>query len=412
MKHSTTTRLALRNTLRRRTRTLLTAGMVVCSVALLLVALSWLRGIFGTLLTNAAALDGHVRIVTRPFAAHEELLPLYENIADTSAVQKLLLAQPHVREVQPRIITGVTVTVGEEIGDVLAPVIGGSLDYFRDKLAAKDKLLAGRFFSGADDEVIAGAKLVEELGAKLGDELVMLGMTQDGSLSSIKAKLVGIVNMGGGRLDQQAFVPLSRVQYLTDIPEGATELLVYAERFEDAAELAGQLSALPALKDYDVRAWSQREPWKTITGTMGVIEGIIVSVVVFLTALGIWNTMMMSVLERTHEIGVLRALGLSRWGTVRMFVGEALAIALVGGLAGLALGAYPAWWLEKYGLHLGSRVAASSSIQITETVYGQLTWSSAGSALGLGMLMALLGSLVPALRASSIEPVSAMKSGR
>jgi len=412
MKHSTSTRLALRNTLRRPTRTVLTAGMVVCSVALLLVALSWLRGMFGGLLTTAAALDGHVRIVTRPFAAREELVPLYENIAETAPLVERLRAAPRVTAVLPRIVTGVTVSVGEEIGDVLAPLIGGELSYFRDKLGVADKLTAGRFFSGSGDEVIAGVKLVEELGAKLGDELLLLGMTQDGSLSPIKPKLVGIVRMGGGRLDQQLFVPLPAVQFLTDIEGGATELLVYGERFDEAPQLARELAALPELATYDVRAWSVREPWKSLSGTMRAIEGVIVAVIVFLTALGIWNTMMMSVLERTHEIGVLRALGLSRWGTVRMFVGEALAIAFVGGLLGLALGAFPAWWLQEHGIHLGSRVAASSNVVVSETVYGRLTWDAALSSLGLGLLMACLGSLVPALRAASIEPVSAMRSGR
>jgi len=202
------------------------------------------------------------------------------------------------------------------------------------------------------------------------------------------------------------------VQYLADIPDGATELLVYGERFEDAPALAAHLTALPELASFDVRDWSAREPWRSLSGTMRAIEGVIVAVIVFLTALGIWNTMMMSVLERTHEIGVLRALGLSRWGTVRMFVGEALAIALVGGLLGLLLGAYPAYWLEKHGIHLGERVAASSNVVLTETVHGRLTLDSALYALGLGLLMACLGSLVPALRAASIEPVSAMRSGR
>ena len=95
-----------------------------------------------------------------------------------------------------------------------------------------------------------------------------------------------------------------------------------------------------------------------------------------------------------------------------MFVGEALAIAFVGGLLGLALGAFPAWWLQEHGIHLGSRVAASSNVVVSETVYGRLTWDAALSSLGLGLLMACLGSLVPALRAASIEPVSAMRSGR
>lgn len=412
MKLSTTTRLALRNATRRRTRTLLTAGMVVFSAAMLLVALSWLRGVFGALLNTATSVGGHVRIVTTEFAAREELLPLYENLPDTAPLSQLLAAQPGVTTVEPRIMTGVTVTVGEEIGDVFAPVIGASERYFRERVGARDHLIDGAWFSGAEDEAIAGAKVVEQLRARLGDELILLGVTQDGSLSPIKVRLTGVVRLGGGALDQQIFVPLERARYLTDIPQGATELLAYTHDYEDASALADQLRSVPELKTLTVQAWSSREPWKSLSSTLRGVRNVIVAVIVFLTALGIWNTTMMSVLERTHEIGVLRALGLSRWGTVRMFVGEAITIALSGGTVGVLLGLYPAWWLEQHGIHVGERTAANAGTLVSETVRADLTLGTVLGALGLAMLMAAIGSLVPALRAASVQPVAAMRTGR
>jgi putative ABC transport system permease protein len=161
-----------------------------------------------------------------------------------------------------------------------------------------------------------------------------------------------------------------------------------------------------------VQAWSEREPWKSVASSVSGVQSVIVVIFVLLTALGIWNTMMMSVLERTHEIGVLRAMGLSRAGTVGLFVGEALTIAVAGGLLGVALGVYPAWWLETHGIRIGERTAASVSLGISEVVRGDLTGAIVAAAFALGLLMALLGSLVPALRAASIAPVSAMRTGR
>lgn len=409
---STSVKLALRNTTRRRTRTLLTAGMVVLGVALLLLSLSWISGIFGSILTTATALGGHVRVVQPQFAAREELSPLYENLSPVAPLEAAVRAQSGVAGVEPRITTGVTISKGDQIGDVFGLVVGASDRYFRERTGAKDKLVVGRWFSGEQHEAILGTKVAKELGAKIGDELILVGTTQDGSISPIKTTLVGIAQLGAGALNQQIFVPLSLVQYLVDIEGGATELLVYAEHYEQAGALATQLRALPALHNLSVQAWSEREPWRSLAGTINGMQGVIVGVIVFLTALGIWNTMMMSVLERTHEIGVLRAMGLSRWGTVRLFVGEALAIALLGGAVGVLLGAYPAWLLETRGISIGERTAASSSLMVSETLYGDLNWSVALTAFSLGLLMALIGSLVPALRAASIQPVAAMRGGR
>jgi putative ABC transport system permease protein len=412
---ATTARLAMRNTLRRRARTLLTTGMVVLGVALLLVALSWVRGASGSLLTGAAALGGHVRVVDPDYAAREELLPLHENLPEIAPLVEKVRGQPGVVAVEPRILTGVTVTVGQEIGEVFAMVVGASEPYFRERMEAKAKLTAGRWFSGAEGEVIAGAQVVAQAHAKVGDELVMLGTTQDGSLSPIKGRLIGVVR-AGGLLDRQVLVPLARLQYLTDIPGGATELLVYGRRYQDAAVLASQLkNALagdPGSAGLAVQSWSDREPWKSIASTVRGVETVIVFIFVLLTALGIWNTMMMSVLERTHEIGVLRAMGLSRAGAVGLFVGEAVAIAVVGGVVGVALGLYPAWWLESHGIRIGERTANSVNLGFTEVVRADLTGDTVLAAFALGLLMALAGSLIPALRAASITPVSAMRSGR
>ena len=187
---------------------------------------------------------------------------------------------------------------------------------------------------------------------------------------------------------------------------------MYGERFQDAAALSARLAGVAALRGLAVQSWSEREPWKSVSSSVRGVEAVIVMIFVLLTALGIWNTMMMSVLERTHEIGVLRAMGLSRAGAVALFVGEALAIAVVGGVLGVGLGIYPAWLLESRGLSIGARTAENVSIGFTETVRGDLSGEIVVVAFALGLLMAFIGSIVPALRAASIAPVAAMRTGR
>ena len=410
----TLVRLAVRNTTRKLARTLFTAGMVVAGVALLVLGLTWIDGVTGQMLREAGNISGHVRLVTRAYADREILAPLYENIPEIEPVEAMLLARKGVIGVEPRIVTGGTVTVGEEIGDVFARVVAARRSYFVDRVRADEKLQEGRWFADDADEVVVGHRVAEQLGAKVGQEIVLLGMTQYGSMSPIKGRLVGITKRGSSILDGQVMVPLSKGQWLTDIPTGATELLVYTDRYQDGPALGARLRASEIFQSnkYDISAWTEREPWASMMGSMKGVRGFVVFLIVLLTALGIWNTVMMSVLERRHEIGVLRAMGMARRSVVALFVGESLAIAGVGGLVGAALGSIPSWLLEKYGVHLGEQAVSASEIPLSETMYGDLTLQVVMIAFGLGLVMALVGSLVPAFRAASVPPVTAMRSGR
>ena len=415
MSDRTLLKLALRNATRRPMRTALTAGMVVAGTALLVVCLSWLQGMFGPMLHDATNAAGHVAVRQPAYVQREQLMPLYENLAEVGPLIEAIGQQPGVVEVHPRITTGATLTVDEEIGEVFGLVDGGSKAYFTERQNLDADLVdGGRWFEDGAEEMVLGARVAEEAGAKPGDEAVLLGVTQDGSLSTIKGTVVGIVSAGTGAVDRSIYIPLARAQWMTDIPDGAIELLVYGEDYEDAAALAGTLSAVPALADLSVQAWSTRPPWNQMGPMVDGIWAFLVFVTVFLAALGIWNTMMMSVLERTDEIGVLRAMGLRRRGAVGLFVVEALVLGVVGGLVGVALGAIPAWYLASHGLELSEQVTANmgGQLPIRTTIKAALDGGIFVSAFACGVLMALIGSVLPAIRAALISPVTAMRSGR
>jgi len=406
-------RLSARNVLRHRARTLLTAGMVAMGVALLIVSVSWIAGIFGHMLAQATAMAGHVRIVSKEYAAREQLAPLYENIHPVEPLVAMLMAQPGVRAVYPRIATGVTVAVGEEIGEVFAQVLGAPAAYFKDDLKVVAYVEQGRWFEG-DGELVMGYHVARQAGVEVGDDVVLLGMTQDGSLSPVRGTLVGILRGGTSFFDRQVFLSLDQAQWLVDIPDGAIEILVFGDRYQDAADLAGSLRMLPELGDLSVKAWRERDPWAGMMEMVQGIQGVVVFFVVLLAALGILNTMMVSVLERTGEVGVLRAMGLGRGGVVGIFLLEALVISCAGGGVGVLLGIAPAWILETRGIELGETVATSlsSDIPFTATVYADLSAEIVASAFLLGLMAAVVGSAIPAIRAAGIKPVVAMKNRR
>jgi putative ABC transport system permease protein len=146
---------------------------------------------------------------------------------------------------------------------------------------------------------------------------------------------------------------------------------------------------------------------------VGAMQGIIGFVFVFITALAIFNTMTMSVLERTNEIGVMRSMGLTRLGAVGMFLVEALFIGLLGGLGGACLGSLPAWYLEVKGVQIGNIAEQmGENFPMQSHFYADLTPEIFVNTVILGLVIALLGALLPAARAAFIQPVIAMKARR
>lgn len=406
--------LAMRNALRNVVRSALTALAVILGTAMLVLAMAWIEGVFDDMLESVTGNIGEVRIVDPDFAAREQLMPMYENIADVGPVLEAVRAAPGVKSAHPMIRTGVTVTVGEEIGEVFAMALGSDPVWYEERLGLRGSLVEGAWFTDAPEEALIGQRVATRTGAKVGDEMVALGVTQDGSISPVKVKVVGIVAAGSALVDQSVFMRIERLQWLTDIPSGALEVLVYGEHRDQAPELAATLATLPATQDLQVQAWTAREPWAGMVGVTGVMQAIISGIIIFVTALGVWNTMTMSVLERTGEIGVMRAMGLTRTGAVSLFVIEALAIAVVGGALGVALGALPAYALEIHGFTMGDDVAQnmSADFPMKTTFYADMNWNVAIKGFLVGLTMAFVGAGPPALRAASIQPVTAMRSRR
>ena len=332
--------------------------------------------------------------------------------------------------------------------------------YFAEIMELPDRLIEGQWFSewspetpppDRADEAILGRVLAKQLGVGAGDEIILLGSDS----WRARARVIAVADTGNGLYDKQAYLPLETVQEMAELGDGAFEILLFSEDADQAAEL--QEAIAPVLARYtpppveneeeasvipdipvfegmepiDVledptedatppetvsltsQVWFEKEPIKTIIEVSGAILGTIATIIVFITALGVLNTMLMSVLERTAEIGVLRAMGMSRSTLVGIFVVESILISLVGGLIGASLGSGIAIAMRSRGVDLGSAAeSAPDTLPINRVLYPEWEPEMALIAAGLALVMALLGAFLPAIRALKIEPVTAMRSRR
>lgn len=418
--------LAIRNALRNQRRSLLTALTVLLGTALLTIGLSWISGVFSSMITSATQSIGMVRVASKDYIDKEQLAPLYHNLPRTGPLITAIEAVPGVRAAWPRIQMGVAASKGgQELGETFGLMVGAPVGYFDREMGLRARVAEGRFFSDdpelAKDEALVGAALARQMEIRAGDKAIFVGQTQDGSMAPVEVTVAGVVDTGVGSFDKQIYLPLEKARWMADIPDGAIEVLVFGGTPAEAGALSAAVtSAVAPLADdvgvgvLVVQPWSARDPWASMLVTARFVLGIVGGIIVFVSALGVLNTMLMSVMERTAEIGVLRALGLSGPGTVVMFVVEAMAIAAVGGLIGVVLGSAGGLWLETVGVDLGARVAANMppTLPANRVLRADWTPTLALAALLLGQLMALLGAAIPALRATAIQPVAAMRARR
>lgn len=405
--------MAIRNLGRNWFRTLLTSLTVTLGVALLITALSFVGGVFWGILEKVSQQAGQVRVTTLAYAQRDQLMPLIENMPDTDPIVAALKATPGVIAAYPHLAMGVTGAVGDnEIGEQFGLLHGAPTEYYTEVLNLDEHIAEGRMPT-SPEEALFGKQFAADLGAKLGDEIVLLGQTQDGSPSPLKLVAVGLVDLGSAQMNRQMWVDLEKARYMADIEAGSTEILVYGKDYEKADGLAATILERAEFKELSVLAWSQRPPYDGFVGFARALHTIAGGVIVFITGLGVLNTMFMSVLERTAEIGVMRALGLKKTQTVLLIFIEALTIGALGGLAGVLMGGPVAYFLEVRGINLGEAASKMpATLPVNEIMHPDVTPEILLFGFTLGLAMAVVGGLLPSLRAAGIEPVEAMRTRR
>jgi len=409
-------RLAFRNALRNRRRTALTVATVTIGVAFTVVTLSFLSGLMDMMADAWSEAFGPIRVVTAEYAEREAMQPLHLNIAESAPLVARLAATEGVALAAPIVRTGALISLGDELGEDAALVTGASPEWYDAHLLASGDFVSGVWLDthAEEEQVVLGGRVARDLGAKLGDDVLLMGRTQYGSMSPISADVVGIIT-GNSVIDSQAYVTLETARWMIDVPDGALEIFVYP-----ASDSRSQLASLAASmqadlgSDYVVQPWTERNFWKDGLAVMDAMNVIFSAIIVFVMALAIFNTMTMSVLERTGEIGVMRAMGQSRSGAVLTFLTEALVIGLFGGMAGALLGSIPAMYLEKNGIHYGQDLVDDfgTDFALTTNMTGDLTPEILLLAVVVGVITAALGAFFPAIRAARIQPYEAMRAKR
>ena len=270
------------------------------------------------------------------------------------------------------------------------------------------KVVQGRYLTNADDDgVVIGLHLADRLKTGLGRRVILMSQSKDGTLSEQSFDVVGLFDADQQTEDFFVFTGRRAEQTFVGLTNQIAEIVV---TIADDAALEPTITALElAAPDLDVKSWKKLSLFLSTTDTfMQSFIYIWLGVVFALMAIGIVNTQLMAVFERTHEFGLLRALGMRPRLVLLMVAMESALLIGFGVLIGMATGAASIWYFYD-GIDLSAFAKGLEMFQGGQILYPKY---DPGKFLLFSVIIWLLGILValwPARRASKLSPVEAMR---
>ena len=398
-------RLASRNLRRNTQRTLVATLTVAFGIVAFLLAGGFIAWIFEQMRESAIHSQfGHVQIVRPDFFEKGIADPYAFLLPEKSEEQSLVERMPGFRSLAPRLAFSGLISHG----DTTIAFIGDGVDPVNEKpVSSQVNIMSGRDLETADEAaVILGEGLARSMGVAPGDSVVMLVTAANGGPSAVEVKVAGTFATTTKEYDDSALrLPIQVARKLMKV-KGATSWVVLLDETERTAEASRYLSEKLPKDKFEVVSWTALADFynKTVvlfSRQVSVVK-FIIGIIIVLT---ISNTQMMSVLERTTEIGTSLAIGLRRTTLMRMFVAEGALIGAVGGVLGVLLGFVLAHAISAIGIPMPPPPGMARGFLGEIRIVPQLVVD----ALVLAVFTTFAASLLPAWKASRMIIVDALR---
>ena len=405
---------ALRHLLRNRRRSLLTLLAVMIPVYILVLMFGLISGEMRSMFEGAVNLDtGHFQI--QKVEEHPEggSLPL---IDDPGKILAIVDQTKGISWHTVRLDLPALVAVGDRSQGIL--VQGVIPDEISRINPIKNLIISGKYLSGDGRSAVIGTALARLLRLKVGDEMILLGAHPDAGLGVAKARVVGIFDAPDEKMNRSIVqVDIGLARQLVNRPHAATAIIGFTSGVEgpwDAWKINRVVTSLrkEIPSGYKVLDWKELSP--TLATYMRIARPVLSAFAGIFFVLGglvVLNTVYLSVLERTHELGIIISLGASRLQVMRMILTEAGILGVAGGASGALSGASLVWIVELLGgLRLpGPYTRFLKAIGMTPLLHLRVTPIEVlGSALAM-IGVAILAAWYPAHRAANLEPMEAIR---
>ena len=405
-------KIAIRNLLRYKRRTLLTASLITVGVVFVLVFIA-ISGSFKNMMIGEItdSMLGHLQVHRRGYVASIETLPVNLNIKGDAIVrlENILAEQPEIEAYSPRVKFGGMFSNFTETSNIRITAV------YPEKEFKTVPLLPKRVTEGGN-ELKPGSILIPELLArgmkvKTGDTVVIVATNANGSVNGKQFTVAGILQSATGPGGRDGYIHMDDARELLrmegqEISEFAIRLKDFGKLHKFNAKLEGLLSH--ALNQqgkpiFELHTWEKLSPFFNIARMIDIMTFFIKLMLIAIVLISIMNVMIMAVYERIREIGTIAAIGTLPGKILNMFVIEGFCMGIAGAVIGDIVGIVLIYILnmlklsydfgQQKGLLLHSNVNPADLLMISVTV----------------IIVSVIASLQPAFKASRMEPIKALR---
>jgi putative ABC transport system permease protein len=412
--------LAWRNLWRHRKRTLITLSSIAVGFGLAVLSIGIGDGSHNSLIRNAIKLgEGHLTVQTRGYI---EAPANHKYLADGLALSKKLDALNITGSIEPRISLQILAsTANNSVGAALEG-LGSESDPRVDML--KPQLLKGSWIKSGDNRgIVIGAGMASKLKAKVGSKVVIMAGKKGGDSQAQLGRVRGIFKSQVPEMDD--YLIFSNLQFARRFleGEGADVIKQPVTRFAIFLD-DSELSSLYLIKDKIKSAVDNQQviamDWQEMMPQL--VQFIIIDdagnyvfllLILIMVIFGVLNTVLMSVLERTREFGLLRALGLSRRNLLALVFCESFLMGLLAIVVGWIAGGSIHFWFSQHGIDFTAMMGEGGNVMMgtfmDPIVYTELSWDRVTQLTTIIFVATLASGIYPAIKAARVTPVEALR---
>lgn len=403
-------KLAWRNIWRNRRRTLITTLSIVVAVFLSIVTRSTQEGQYDNMIENTiGTFTGYIQI-------HQDGYwddPTLDNsMLYSDSLERVLRETERVTAVVPRIESYALAATRNQSRPAL--VIGIDIEAETQLSRPEEQLVRGRYFeSNQEQSIIVGTDLVERLNAEIGDSLVMIGQGYHGMNATGLYAIKGVVSYPSPELNSSlVYLPMETAQqFFSTTGRITTASLVLDDPRQLDPVISSLRDKLPADR-YEVMNWRELMPEieQAIQADRG--SGIIILLVLYMVVgFGILGTVLMMIAERKYEFGIMLSVGTPRGTIAKILSFEVIFMALLGAFFGILSGIPLVWYFNRNPIELtGSMATAAEQYSMTPAIQFSTDPTLFANQALIVLLITLVFSIIPILKAAKLEPIEAMRS--
>lgn len=404
--------VAWRNLWRNPRRTWLTAGGTAFAILLVVLMMSVQAGMYLPIIDSSSRLgSGHVQV---QHPSYQEDPRLRSTLRGGTELMRILADVPGVAAIAPRAEAFALFSAGVEAEERSfgAQLVGVDPELEPAVSDFAQRVMAGSFLRNADD-VVLGAGLARNLGASLGDEVVVLGAGREGGVAALGLTVGGIFQTGMTDLDRSmAMLRISALQEAFGLGDDIHRVVLRGNHIEDADKLSASVrGALGEGSEYRVLTWRDLMPETEQALRLDELAGeFMYWILLVLVAFAIVNALVMTVYERTREFGMLLAIGMRPASVMAMLQVEALAMWALGVAIGMAAAAGPVWFLQAVGMpypDMAQEVA--DGFALPERLHASLDVRAVAYSPAALLVATLAAAGLVSLRLRTLRPVDALR---